>query len=723
MSVELSSGTLASIVSLTVAIAILFRRPRRPLYVLFAVFSIALFLWHAASVTGSLGLSWELMGTIRRATALLIPPTAAPFFTELLRDPTKARRSNYGIYAVLSAIAIGLDVSPWGELLISRIVIATYVFAAMALVMRGLWARARSGKSEPERKRLALVFYGGVITLGLAVGEAVPRAEALAAMSHIAATIYLYFLYQSIIARRLIDVVEFLGKAAVFAVLTIVLASVYAFLVLWVGKNQPSLGLFNTLVASFVILIVYDQVRPWTEEITVKLMFRERYELQQVVQGLARSLRSTIRLEQMRERVLDTLHGSGRAATVALYLADEGELAFELFGHRGIKPPRFLSLTQQPTLLQELRRERRPVLLEALTERYAELPTLLTGGDATVQREIERTAEAIASMRMMSANAVFPMLVEERVVGLLVLGSDQVTAPYSTEELSSIISIAEACAVLIEGSQEYEKRRQRDRLVAIGEMAAGMAHEIRNPLGAIKGAAQCLDPAELPRDAIEFVDVIVEEVDRLNNVVAQFLEYAKPYRGNPMATDINKVVAATVRLLGRDKVPVHVTLQQDLAHDLPQVHLDPEQLKQVLINLLQNAVQAMPQGGQVFVSTGTSSSPAQHSGDDRDDGVRRAVYVRVRDTGPGINEADIARIFVPFFTTKPGGTGLGLAISQRIIENAGGRIEVASRVSEGTSFTVRLPVMGELPVSETPGEQREEIAEESADDTAGRVAT
>ena len=699
MTVELSSGTLASIVSMTVAIAILFRRPRRQLYIVFAVFSVALFFWHAASVTRSFGLPWEFVDMARRATALLIPPTASLFFIELLRDQTMARRNFTRVYFVLSFLLIALDVSPWGELLVSRIVIATYVFAAMALLMQALWLRARSGRSEPERKRLSYVFWGGVITLGLAVGEAVPRAELLAAMSHIAATIYLYFLYQSIIARRLIDIVEFLGKAAVFAVLTIVLASVYALLVLWVGKDKQSLGLFNTVVASFVILIIYDQVRPWVEELTVKLLFRERYELQQTVQRLARGLRTTIRLEQMRERVLDTLHDSGRAGMVALYLADEGELSFQLYGYRGEHPPRFLSLTQQPTLLQELRRERRPVLLEQLTERYDELPALLTGGDASVQREIERTAEAINSMRVLGANAVFPMLVEDRIVGLLVIGSEQVTAPYSTEELASLISIAEACAVVIESSQEFEKRQQRDRLVAIGEMAAGMAHEIRNPLGAIKGAAQCLDPAQLPKDAIEFVDVIVEEVDRLNNVLAQFLEYAKPYRGNPAPTDVNKVVAATVRLLARDQVPVSVSVQQDLAHDLPQVLLDPEQLKQVLINLVQNAIQAMPQGGQIFITTGSSGGiatgdPTLGSGAEG----RKAVYVRVRDTGSGIASEDIARIFVPFFTTKAGGTGLGLAISQRIIENAGGRIEVSSRKGEGTSFTVRLPLMGDAPV-------------------------
>jgi hypothetical protein len=332
MTVELSSGTLASIVSMTVAIAILFRRPRRQLYIVFAIFSVALFFWHAASVTRSFGLPWEVVDTTRRATALLIPPTASLFFNELLRDQTMARRNFTRVYFVLSFLLIALDVSPWGDLLVSRIVIATYVFAAMALLMQALWLRARSGRSEPERKRLSYVFWGGVITLGLAVGEAVPRAELLAAMSHIAATIYLYFLYQSIIARRLIDIVEFLGKAAVFAVLTVVLASVYALLVLWVGKDKQSLGLFNTVVASFVILIIYDQVRPWVEELTVKLLFRERYELQQTVQRLARGLRTTIRLEQMRERVLDTLHDSGRAGMVALYLADEGELAFQLYG-------------------------------------------------------------------------------------------------------------------------------------------------------------------------------------------------------------------------------------------------------------------------------------------------------------------------------------------------------------------------------------------------------
>ena len=142
------------------------------------------------------------------------------------------------------------------------------------------------------------------------------------------------------------------------------------------------------------------------------------------------------------------------------------------------------------------------------------------------------------------------MLDRDRVVGLLCLGAERLSEAYSTNELARLLSLAEACAIIIENSQEYEKRRERDRLAAIGEMAAGMAHEIRNPLGAIKGAAQCLDPATLPIESQEFVDVIIEEVDRLNRVVSAFLEYARPFRGNPVAVDVNDVVAGTVQALG-----------------------------------------------------------------------------------------------------------------------------------------------------------------------------
>jgi two-component system, NtrC family, sensor histidine kinase HydH len=699
MSVGTTSAILASIVSLTVAIAILLRRPRRPLYQFFSAFTFTLFLWHAASVASRLT-GGELV-RLQLVAALLLPPMAILFFRELLRDRGIASRQLSRIAFGVSSLLIIPAITPLGDELPFRVVCTAYVLGAMALVFNNLYIRTSSARSD-DKKRLRFLFYGGVSALLLATGELVPAGDVWAALGHVAATFYIYFLYQSILARRLVDLVELLGKAAVLLTLTFLLASVYSLLVLWVGSNQQGLWLFNTLVASFVILILYDQVRPWIEETTAKLLFREGYELRQVLRRLLRVLRMTITLPEMRKQVLDALHTSGRASQASVYLQVEGDPSFRLNGYRGQKPPEVLSTAQQPSLLAELRRERKPVLLEHIILRQQELPTLLTGDDPMLQRELDRMGEAVAAMRQIGASVIVPMLIEDRIVGILCLGAEHLTESYSMDELSALLSLAEACAVVIENSHEYEKQRERDRLVAIGEMAAGMAHEIRNPLGAIKGAAQCLDPQQLPKEANEFIGVIVEEVDRLNGVVSQFLEYARPYRGNPIPVNVNDVISATLKLLARDAIPQAVHVREDKAAELPLVSMDPEQLKQVLINLVRNAIQAMPQGGQIIVSTSVSLGRGEYSASAPRGTETAYVVVRVVDSGSGIRAEDLPRIFVPFFTTKASGTGLGLAISQRIVENAGGRLEVSSSIGEGSTFTIRLPAVVVARADEAP---------------------
>jgi signal transduction histidine kinase len=233
-------------------------------------------------------------------------------------------------------------------------------------------------------------------------------------------------------------------------------------------------------------------------------------------------------------------------------------------------------------------------------------------------------------------------------------------------------------------------------------MAAGLAHEIRNPLGAIKGAAQLLQPptdgqAEPAReDSREFLSIIVEEANRLNRVVSQFLDYARPYRGDLAPLDVNEVVRRTAQLVtpppieapgsptGTNAPPVEVSLA--LAEDLPRARADAEQLRQVFLNLAINGVQSMPNGGKLSISTsvrkgGRRGAPADF------------LEVRFRDAGVGIAATELKNLFIPFYTTKDKGTGLGLPISQRIIENHGGTIEVRSRPGVGSTFTVVLPAV------------------------------
>ncbi|MEL7306205.1 MAG: hypothetical protein AAGJ56_10290, partial [Myxococcota bacterium] len=253
MSVGVSSAILGSIVSATVAIVILFRRRRRRLYLLFSTFSAALFLWHAASIAlPYFGTRFSLLQT---AASVVMAPLAISFFRELLRDESMVRRNLNRLYALSSAILLGvLFALDWDRAAVVRGLVGLYVISALSVALYALFRSMRGARDVPQRKRLSYLFYGGLGATVLAVADALFGGDTAAGLGHIAVTLYLYFLYQSIVARRVIDVVEFVGKAATVAVLTLILATLYSVLVVWVGSGQPYLWLFNTLVASFVIL-------------------------------------------------------------------------------------------------------------------------------------------------------------------------------------------------------------------------------------------------------------------------------------------------------------------------------------------------------------------------------------------------------------------------------------------------------------------------------------
>jgi two-component system sensor histidine kinase HydH len=222
-------------------------------------------------------------------------------------------------------------------------------------------------------------------------------------------------------------------------------------------------------------------------------------------------------------------------------------------------------------------------------------------------------------------------------------------------------------------------------LAVLGQLAAGLAHEIRNPLGAIKGAAQLLaEPApgakEPDEASAEFLGIILEEVDRLDGVVGSVLDLARNNRDLVPPIDVNSVIRRTLQVLSTEGADGKVTIETQLDETLPRAAIAPEQLRQVIMNLLRNAVQAVRGDGTVLVV----SRPRQR-------GEATFTAIGVSDDGPGISRVALKKIFLPFFTTKDDGTGLGLAICQRIVQDAGGRIEVRSREGEGATFDVLLP--------------------------------
>jgi signal transduction histidine kinase len=229
-----------------------------------------------------------------------------------------------------------------------------------------------------------------------------------------------------------------------------------------------------------------------------------------------------------------------------------------------------------------------------------------------------------------------------------------------------------------------DERLEREKSRLLEEMAPVLAHEIRNPLGSMKGAAQVLRSEEKDEEHQRLLDVIIEEVDRLNSVVSQFLNYAKPYQLNRKTQWLNPLVEKTVSIIRASNLPENMAIEQDLHPDLPPVHIDAEQMVQVILNLAYNAMEGMPEGG---ILTFRTSRIAGDAG--------AAVGLSIRDTGRGIKREDIKNIFKPFFTTKERGVGLGLPICQRIVKSHGGRLRVKSIPGQGSIFYIRLDVARE----------------------------
>jgi len=227
----------------------------------------------------------------------------------------------------------------------------------------------------------------------------------------------------------------------------------------------------------------------------------------------------------------------------------------------------------------------------------------------------------------------------------------------------------------------FGEELEREKSELLEEMATGLAHEIKNPLGSIKGAAQYLQSEVESAESRKLLEVIVEEVDRLNGVVSQFLDYAKPYRLNLKRQDINPVIEKAVSIVRANNVSERIVIETDLNPALPLVDVDAEQMIQVIINIAFNAIEAMPEGGVLVFRTSRIDSEKGE-----------AVGISIRDTGRGIRKEELRNIFKPFFTTRERGIGLGLAICQRIIRKHGGYIRVKSIPGQGSIFYIRIGV-------------------------------
>jgi len=725
------TGSLPSLLAATVAFAIgtsvVLRDRSRDDFVLFAVFCFNLGLFHLASFFHEFS-SIPLFRWGAQSISLVLPWTADRCFSTLIpaeERPRARSRLQTGILVVLlgahaTALFILLSRSPdqgleavtrqnfwdfadWGPWDLVSLGLNLYVIGGLSLVAGRMWRAANHVEGTAAAPRLRYLFFASVAAIAFG-------SPAITAIGPVVTAVYLYFVAQTLQRERLLELPELAARILTLALLILAVTGLLALLLMWVPYKTEggwTLFVFNSAVAAYALIVLLDPVRQEFASRVESWLFRDRAELRALLVHLRFRLLNVIDPDDMVQIVLEALADSNRVTTASVFLLDA----------RGTSLVLVREIGETPLGIQRLDLAKRRPLLERMRTQGAQLRDVLERERERAPREAEvELQDCLDTRAELGAALAVPILSmpqpddndsRRELIGALFVNDERLIEPFSFEEVQLFESLASQAAITLQNSAVYEARKERERLAALGEMAAGLAHEIRNPLGAIKGAVQVVEPGLGSADPLtrEFLGVIVEEVDRLNRVVTQFLSYSRPYSGEMQRIDLAAIVRATLRLLPKERVArVHVDFGVFVDHQgelsaaeassanltlephAPPLRGDPEALRQVLHNLLLNALDATDETdppGKVWIEI----EHRMRGLPDTD-----AVAITVRDNGPGLTAATMSNLFIPFHTTKSGGTGLGLPISQRIVENHNGMIEVSNNLDGGASFTVLLPV-------------------------------
>lgn len=677
-----------AVLALAIALSVLLRG-RRAVHWLFAAFAADIALWYGSqSLAGFFRADiWERVTGVLTA---LLPQFAVHLFQNVIPLEVHSTETRLARFAAVAGIPVILvSISPYHDRPLALGAVYTYVFGLLAAALISLARRGQRSTSRAVRDRVRFLVLVGAAAMTFSMADFLSYlGVSLPPIGAVLSIVFLFVLAESVTRPRLADIYELAGRLLVSTALAFCLAGIFYLFVMVIGGFDTMY--LNAVLAAIVFLVLFEPLQTEVETRIHQFFFRERYDLEKSVSDLRKRLVHALEVDEMVSTLMQELTRSRRVTTAAFYLRDPEGDGFDLVGAIGAAVPKRIEMLGARPLIERVE-ARGAVSLEELAREANKADSVVLAA-----------AETLGVLK--SAVTMVVRGDDEESAGLLFLTDDRVRDAFTPEEVSLLETVAAQIGVVLANSRLYSRMKERDRLAALGSMAAGLAHEVKNPLGAIKGAAQLLEDVDGTSvdepTSREFVGIIIEEVNRLDRVVGSFLDYARPHAGNPIPLDINAAVRRTVQILSSQIADGSIDVALDLAEPLPRARIDPEKFRQVLINLVQNAIQAMDGHGKITVFTSMRrSGRGRLSGHDSTSShMKRAgaedcelVEVSVRDTGPGISPKVLRNLFVPFFTTKVEGTGLGLAISQSIVQNAGGTIEVHSQPGAGTTFTIVLP--------------------------------
>jgi signal transduction histidine kinase len=463
-------------------------------------------------------------------------------------------------------------------------------------------------------------------------------------------------------------------------VLLLLLLFVPSFMIILLGQQifyKKIDYVFTAVMFSvlFLAALLFHRIKPGTEKAVEHLLFKDRYNYRETLGEFSKAMVNILDLESLSKKIVETVTQTMGVEKASLFLSNDEKGGYDLFESKNIKMPADAPLFPKGSPL--------PVYLHKIGE-------IIVREELAKGANIPELKNVVEQMASIESEVSIPLILKNRLIGIINLSHKFNKDIYSQEDIELLTTLANQTAIALENARLYEDLkksksyiRRADRLASLGTLTAGLAHEIRNPLVAIKTLTQLL-PERLEDEEFRnhFLNIAAGEVDRISHLVGELLDFARPSSPKLEFEDINTILDGMILLVSTESKKKHIYVQKQYAQDLPSVKVDREQIKQVFLNILLNAIEATSENGEITVKTRSFLKPGGES----------YLQIEFKDTGCGIPEEYLEEIFNPFYTTKTTGSGLGLSISNQIVQDHKGYIDVESQVNEGTSFFINLPV-------------------------------
>lgn len=623
-----------------------------------------------------------------RLGSLFMPPAILHLILSLRDERSRpwscALAVDYGIACLLAAanaadaLASDLRRFPWGFSSVGGPFYNTFSVFVLANCSAALLVLVHDYRVSTEpRMRLQLKFWlvGASVAVPLGLTNLLPsygvRFYPLGSLGNAA---WVAIVAYAIVRHRLMDIDVAVTKGMAYAGVSFVITIPAFGLTLWL--QRLSFGRIHADFSAVVLLMfvaigaLFPSLRMRAESRIERSLFREKHAYRVALVAFTRSIVRILDREKLLHELTTALTETLGLDRIAIGLADERRRIFSVRQASGSSAA--AELSAQDELLRSLRRHQRALLRDELE----------------VSSEPGERGPAAQTCRRNGWEVCIPLTATGNLIGFIALGRKRNLDAFFAEDLELLETLAAEASVAMENARLYDelKRsqdiiRRADRLSALGTLAAGIAHEVRNPLVSIQTFFQ-LAPDRLHDQEFftTFLSMTANEVKRISDLITELLSFARSPTRALRPVDLNDVVDRVVTLLAAEARKHHIELARELAENLPSVRADSDQVKQILINLVLNAIQATRPGGVVTITT----RAVLH-------GNIMLAQFSVSDTGAGIPEDQLEHIFDPFFTTKDKGTGLGLAIVHQIVMEHGGSISVDSKPGVGTTFLVDLP--------------------------------